>query len=178
MRKWEENSNPTGKKAENEVNEFSQMNDSWCWDPNPWFCVVPELQYLQVNVQSPLVWNWSLPGSSYNSLTVSLNRLKQAGSPVSRAWEKCEYSGKLSLHIDFLCKNQQKCVGDKRKEESRRKEGQFSKHRQMKWSSCHNHGRDILILFFLHNWGLCECQGSTLHGNKVLQNGSKSFDFS
>ena len=28
MRKREENSNPTEKKAENEINEFSQMNDS------------------------------------------------------------------------------------------------------------------------------------------------------
>lgn len=123
MRKWEENSNPTGKKAENEINEFSQMNDSWCWDPSPWFCVVPELQCLQVNVQCPLVWNWSLPGSSYNSLTVSLNRLKQAGSPVSRAWEKCEYSGKLSLHTDFLCKNQQKCVGDRGRRKAGEKKG-------------------------------------------------------
>lgn len=178
MRKREENSNPTEKKAENEINEFSQMNDSTMLRSQPVILRGAWTLIFASYVQSPLVWNWSLPGSSYNSLTVSLNRLKQAGSPVSRAWEKCEYSGKLSLHIDFLCKNQQKCVGDKRKEESRRKEGQLSKHRQRKWSSCHNHGGDILILFFLRNWGGCECQGSTLHGSKVLQNGSKSFDFS
>lgn len=173
MRKREENSNPTEKKR--------LKWNQWIF-PNEWLMMLRSQPVILRGawtsifasyVQSPLVWNCSLPGSSYNSLTVSLNRLKQAGSPVSRAWEKCEYSGKLSLHIDFLCKNQQKCVGDKRKEESRKRRGN---------SQNTTKGNEALVttmagIYWYYFSSTIEV-GSTLHGSKVLQNGSKSFDFS
>lgn len=83
--------------------------------------------------------------------------------------------GCLGLCSSIHCKNQETCVGARFEEEN----GEVAlKTQPRKGSSGPSDGRNTLILFSPHNGGGWACQGSSLHGSKVVGDGAGSPYFS